>query len=70
MNQDDRERDHHGDIDGEEPVFFEIFRRVVGAVDRRHVVRVVAKNGEQVEREGDLGAVAALESEGECEERQ
>jgi hypothetical protein len=69
VHQHDRERKEHRDVDREEAVLVKIRRGVVGAMDRRHVVRVVAKHREQVEREGDRRAVFALKKIREREQR-
>ncbi len=41
MGYDQRQRDQQGQMNRKDPVFVEVFRAMVGAVDRRHVVRIV-----------------------------
>ena len=38
-------------MDREHPVFIEIFLRVIGAVNGRHVVRVVENQRQRIERD-------------------
>ncbi len=49
MHQDHGEREQQRDVQGEKFVFFEIFARVIGAINGGHEVRIVENEGERVE---------------------
>ena len=49
MRKQQREEDQPCDMDCEHPVFIEVFLGVIGAVDGRHVVRVVKNQRQRIE---------------------
>ncbi len=48
MRQHQRQYDQRRDVHGEDSVFVKVFFAMVGAIDRRHVVRVVEKQRQRV----------------------
>jgi hypothetical protein len=57
------------DVQGDQLVFLELRAGVVGAVDRRHEVRIVEENGEEVERHGPGVRVRRRHPRGDSKQR-
>jgi hypothetical protein len=49
VRQQQRQQNHCRDVNREDAIFFEIFGAMVGAIDRRHVVRIVKEERQRVE---------------------